>query len=122
MNSETGVSQDFSVFFLDYTEFNAAFETFTIAHDRGTEGYEIYWYDQESNSGVQEDFRIVPSSQSGDLYFTVHSYPLNSIPLTGSCFTADTQPSLTFSVSQYEGVANTVLETKTYTDNYPQPI
>lgn len=58
----------------------------------------------------------------GDLYFTVHSYPLNSIPLTGSCFTGDAQPTVTFTVSKGEGASNTVLQTKTYTDNYPQPI
>lgn len=109
MNSETGVSQDFSVFFLDYSEFTSAFESFTIAHDRESEGYDIYWYDQENNSGVQEDFRIVPSFQLGDLYFTAYSYPLNSIPLTGSCFTADTQPTVSLSISQYLGSSNTVL-------------
>jgi hypothetical protein len=82
MNSETGVSQDFSVFFLDYTEFTAAFETFTIAHDRESEGYANYWYDQDNNSGANEDYKIVPTAQVGDLYFSVYSYPLNSIPLT----------------------------------------
>lgn len=52
MNSETGVSQDFSVFFLDYTEFTAAFESFSIAHDRESEGYKLSWYDQEGGNGA----------------------------------------------------------------------
>jgi hypothetical protein len=61
MTSETGVSQDFSVFFMDYTEFTAAFESFSIAHTRDAEDYDIYWYDREDNAGSIEDYRIQPS-------------------------------------------------------------
>ena len=90
---------------MDYTEFTAAFETFSIAHTRDSEDYDIYWYDRDDNAGSIEDYRIVPSEQLGDLYFTVHSYPLNSIPVTSACFTDGTQPSVTLTISQYEGDA-----------------
>lgn len=121
--TETGVSQDYSVFFMDYSEFSTAFESFSIAHTRQDQNYQISWYDVEDNTGTIEDLLVIPSKQQGDIYFTVHSYPLNSIPLTDDCFTSSTQPSYTLTVDKGDSDdrAN-VLDTVSMTDNYPQSI
>jgi hypothetical protein len=46
---------------MDYSEFTTAFESFSIAHTRDAEDYDIYWYDREDNAGSIEDYRIQPS-------------------------------------------------------------
>jgi hypothetical protein len=72
---------------MDQTEFVTMFESFDVAIVRSAEKYENTWYDRESSSGALETYHFSPQVASGDLYVSVHTYPLNTIPLTGDCFT-----------------------------------
>ena len=73
------------MFFIGYDEFVTAFESYDIAVDRSEESYGHTWYDRDESTGALETYKFIPTTADGDIYLTVNSYPLSTIPL--SCFT-----------------------------------
>ena len=88
------------------TSSNDCFGDYSIAHNRA--GYDTYWYDREGadNSDSKFYYTTVPA-KSGDLYFSVESYPLSTIPTAchggsytfgGQTYTKETMPSVYFAM------------------------
>lgn len=61
---------------------NACFYDYYIAHDRAGEGYKDARYDYDNVDEAFHSFYITVPAKSGDLYFSVESYPMNSVPPT----------------------------------------
>ena len=99
-------------------EFLTAFESFNVAEDRSEEGYKHTWYDKEGSSGALETYKFTPKSAIGDIYISVHSYPFNSIPLVGNCFTGNTQPTVTVTLR----TISAVVATDSYSDFFSKPL
>lgn len=113
---------------------NACFYDYYITHDRASEGYKDARYDYDNVDENFNNFFITVPAKSGDLYFTVESYPLNSVPPTcttgsysytlsnGQTATAvSTKPLLYFALYDASD-STTVIDYKYYIEQYQRPI
>lgn len=61
---------------------NACFMDYSVAFDRASEGYKDTRYDAEKVDEQSHNYSFTVPAKSGDLYITVESYPVNSVPPT----------------------------------------
>ena len=84
------------------------FADFSISHERGAAGYKNYWYDQNTAEDSElANYEVTATAKSGDLYFSVETYPAAVIPAScfggsytfqGTEYTARTMPTFFFAV------------------------
>jgi len=65
------------------------FEDIQFGHSRGGAGYANTWYDELNGpENTATSYTFTPTSNDGDIYFTVESYPQQFVP--SECFTGTT--------------------------------
>jgi hypothetical protein len=76
-------SEKDGVFFVDSNDFPKVFQYYVIGHYRPN--YVISWYDKENDLGSTQTYYFELPSSGSDLYVSVESYYLKSLP--SSCIT-----------------------------------
>ena len=66
------------VFFVDSNDFSSVFQYYVIGHYKPD--YSISWFDQENDNGSQKTYYFELGNQGDDLYISVESYYLKSLP------------------------------------------
>lgn len=85
---------------------NDCFGDYAIAHNRA--GYNTYWYDREGADDTDDKlYYTTAPAKDGDFYFSVESYPLQTIPdachggsytFGGTTYSSETMPSVYFAM------------------------
>lgn len=95
--------------------------------------YQSFWYDKHNANENMADYFITVPAKNGDLYFTVESYPKNSVPkgCTSGTFTYNTangqqtgsaeQPLLYFALYNINDLS-TPIQYQYYIEQFQRPI
>ena len=107
------------------------FDGVQIGHYRAKEGYYNARYDADDMAGSTQDYyRVFMPAQSGDLYFTVESYPLGTVPesctpgsiTSGGATTAVNTPLVRLEVFDSASGFSSPLGALFYAEQFPRSI